>query len=66
MKPTAILLLYCPDQPGIISEITSHTFADCDRMFLPEFMYLAKYASERFAARYGRREDVGQELADII
>ena len=22
MKPTAILLLYCPDQPGIISEIT--------------------------------------------
>lgn len=22
MKPTAILLLYCPDQPGIISEVT--------------------------------------------
>ena len=22
MKPTAILLLHCPDQPGIISEIT--------------------------------------------
>lgn len=50
----------------IISEITSNTFADCDQMFLPEFLYLAKYAAERFAAMYGRREDAGQELADIM
>lgn len=36
----------------IISEMTSNTFADCDRMFFSEFLALAKYAVKRFTAEH--------------
>ena len=49
----------------IISEITSHTFADCDRMFFPDFLELAQYACDRFVDIYGRKEDNMVDLENL-
>ena len=45
----------------IISEMTSNTFEDCDHMFIPEFLELARYANMRFNAMY-YTPDRGSEL----
>ena len=44
--------------------MTSNSFADCDRMFIPEFFELAKYAVMRFNAEHMKQEN-SQELADL-
>lgn len=49
----------------IISEITCHTFDECDHMFFPEFIELAKYATMRFNAINYIPGSNGQELADL-
>lgn len=41
----------------IVSEITSNSCHDCDRMFFPEFMELLNYSTDRFKAKYVIEED---------
>lgn len=37
---------------ALVSEITCNDMAACDRMFIPEFLELLKYAERRFKERY--------------
>ena len=39
---------------ALVSEITNNSMADCDRMFIPEFLELLAYAEKRFVELYGR------------
>lgn len=49
----------------VISEITSNTFSECGRMFFPQFLELAKYATQRFNAINLRHNKPSVELADV-
>lgn len=42
---------------AIISQITSNTSADCDRMMLPEFFVLRDYAVKEYRRMYMRRSE---------
>ena len=37
---------------ALVSEITSNDLAACDRMFIPEFLEVLKYAERRFRETY--------------
>jgi hypothetical protein len=37
---------------ALVSEITNNSMADCDRMFIPEFLELLAYAEQRFRSMY--------------
>ena len=37
---------------ALVSEITNNIMADCDRMFIPEFLELLAYAAQRFRSLY--------------
>ena len=37
---------------ALVSEMTSNDVASCDRMFIPEFLELLKYAEKRFSDMY--------------
>ena len=37
---------------ALVSEMTSNSMADCDRMFIPEFLELLDYAEQRFRSMY--------------
>lgn len=37
---------------ALVSEITNNSMADCDRMFIPEFLELLSYAEKRFRDMY--------------
>ena len=39
---------------ALISEITNNSFRDCDKMFIPEFNKLLKYAEKRYKEKYAR------------
>ena len=43
---------------ALISEMTSNDMAACDRMFIPEFRELLKYAEQRFKERYSLNNDM--------
>lgn len=38
--------------------MTSNDMAACDRMFIPEFCELLKYAEQRFKERYSLNNDM--------
>lgn len=38
--------------------MTSNDMAACDRMFIPEFRELLKYAEQRFKERYSLNNDM--------
>jgi hypothetical protein len=42
---------------AVISQITSNTSADCDRMLLPEFFVLRDYAIKEYQRLYMRRKE---------
>ena len=48
----------------IVAELTHNSFADCDGMFLPEFLELVSYVHERVGQRSAPTE-AGIELSDI-
>jgi len=37
---------------ALVSEMTSNSMAECDQMFIPEFLELLAYAEKRFRDRY--------------
>lgn len=48
----------------LISEMTSNSCNDCDRMFFPEFKELLNYSIEKFNAMHNLGEESdGQELS---
>ena len=48
----------------MVAELTANSFADCDNMFLPEFLELVKYVNERVGQRsYSSGAEV--ELSDM-
>lgn len=49
----------------LVSEMTSNTNADCDRMFFPEFREVLDYCVKRFKEKYcSSDDDDGTELID--
>lgn len=56
--PTSTFPVYRPEDvahdKAVISQITSNTSADCDRMLLPEFFVLRDYAIKEYQRLYMR------------